>query len=320
MIQEVRFLIHWLLLLAPSLFCTQIHAEPNVVVSIKPVHSLVAGLMRNIGEPALLIDGNQSPHSLSLRPSNARALNEADLIIWIGSGLEPSLSHILEQHSGTTEVISLLDTPGLHLLPIRVSHEWELHRHKNNRHQEDGVPELDKNTWDNHIWLSPDNASLMVQHMTQALIRLDASHRDQYLINSQHLLNRIQRLDSDLTTMTAAVREIPYMVFHDAYHYLEYHFQLNAVGSVSISPERLSGARRIHQLRKKIRRLDARCVFTEPQFEPKLVHALVEDTQARIGQLDPLGNDLPTGPDAYFMLMQDLSRNLIECLTSRSRQ
>ncbi|MCU7803912.1 MAG: zinc ABC transporter substrate-binding protein [Candidatus Thiodiazotropha sp. (ex Lucinoma borealis)] len=320
MTKEKQFLLHWLLLLVPCLFSTQIHAEPKVVVSIKPVHSLVAGLMRNIGEPKLLIDGNQSPHSLSLRPSNARALNEADLIIWIGSGLEPSLSHILEQHKGDTEVISLLDTPGLHLLPIRVSHEWELHRHISSRHQDDGLPESDRKNWDNHIWLSPENASLMVQHLTLALIRLDASHSDQYLINSQHLLNRLQRLDTDLTTMTTAVREIPYMVFHDAYHYLEYHFQLNAVGSVSISPERLSGARRIHQLRKKIRRLNARCVFSEPQFEPKLVHTLVEGTQAHIGQLDPLGNDLPTGPDAYFMLMQHLSNNLIECLASRSRQ
>ncbi|MCU7852148.1 MAG: zinc ABC transporter substrate-binding protein [Candidatus Thiodiazotropha sp. (ex Monitilora ramsayi)] len=309
------FLKYALCLLVLNLFSPLIQAEPKVVVSIKPIHSLIAGLMRDIGEPLLLIDDNQSPHNMSLRPSNARALNEADLIVWIGSSLEPSLSRLLDSHNHDAEVVSMIDTPGLLLLPMRVNHDWETHQHiehhqKVNNHSASGTQ-----TWDNHIWLSPDNAILMVRHLTQVLIRLDELHSEQYLKNSRSLINRLQALDRDLASRITAVHETPFIVFHDAYHYFEQHFQLNAVGSVSVSPERLSGARHIHDLRQKIRHLNARCVFTEPQFEPKLVRTLVDGTQVRIGQLDPLGQALPSGPDTYFTLMQRLSENLIECLT-----
>ncbi|MCU7921726.1 MAG: zinc ABC transporter substrate-binding protein [Candidatus Thiodiazotropha sp. (ex Dulcina madagascariensis)] len=314
MIKGKPFLTHWLCLLALGLFSTLINAEPKVVVSIKPIHSLVAGLMRNLAEPELLIDSNQSPHNLSLRPSNVRALNEADLIVWIGAGLEPSLARLVDYHKRDTEAISLMDTPGLTHLPIRAGNEWEPHRHMPPHPEGKAGSASGRQSWDSHIWLSPDNAQLIVQHLTQTLIRLDPAHSDQYRQNRQTLLNRLQALDTDLTAMIAAVRETPYIVFHDAYHYFERHYRLNAVGSVSISPERLSGARHIHELRQKILSFNARCVFTEPQFEPKLAHTLVEGTQARIGQLDPLGNDLPSGPDAYFMLLQHLARNLVECL------
>lgn len=309
------FLKYGLYLLTLSLLSPLVQAEPKVVVSIKPIHSLLAGLMHDIGEPILLIDDNQSPHNMSLRPSNARALNEADLIVWIGSSLEPSLSRLLDSRNPDAEVVSLINTPELLLLPIRASHEWETHQHKQRHQMAPDHSASDMQAWDNHIWLSPDNAIQMVRHLTQILIRLDASHSDQYLKNSRSLLDRLQTLDTDLASRIAAVDETPFIVFHDAYHYFEQHFQLNTVGSVSISPERLSGARHIHELRQKIRRLNARCVFAEPQFEPKLVRTLVEGTHARIGQLDPLGQDLPAGPDAYFTLMQRLSENLVDCLT-----
>ncbi|MEW8228550.1 MAG: zinc ABC transporter substrate-binding protein, partial [Candidatus Thiodiazotropha endolucinida] len=77
----------------------------------------------------------------------------------------------------------------------------------------------------------------------------------------------------------------------------------------------LSGARHIHRLRQTIEQRGARCLFTEPQFEPRLAHTLVEGLGVKIGELDPLGEQLSPGPDCYFLLMRGLTDNLLNCLS-----
>ena len=110
------------------------------------------------------------------------------------------------------------------------------------------------------------------------------------------------------------VKEIPYIVFHAAYQYFETAYGLNAVGSITIDPERRPGAKRMLEIRQKIKQLNARCVFSEPQFESRLVATVIEGTGAKTGILDPLGADLPAGPEAYFQLMTRLADNLYEGL------
>lgn len=305
------------LILAVLLLILSSHAlaSPRVVVSLKPIHSLVAGLMQGVTEPQLLLDDSQSPHSLSLKPSQMRILNQADLIIWIGAALEPALSHLLKPQRYEAEVVRLIEIPGLLLLPVRDRQAW--HSHGHDPHMHDANADLADKTkqMDNHIWLSPDNSAQIVRHLTQKLVKLDASNREQYMANSQAVLLRLQKLDHQIQTDLAPVKSIPYIVFHDAYQYFEAHYGLDAVGTVSIDPEQLSGARHIRRLRETIQSTGARCLFTEPQFEPKLAHTLVEDTPLAIGQLDPLGKDLPVGPDSYFSLMKGLSGNILDCLS-----
>jgi zinc transport system substrate-binding protein len=292
----------------------------NVVVTLKPVHSLVAALMQGVEQPKLLLDDSQSPHSMSLRPSQRRMLNEADLIVWIGDALEPSLSHLLQSRQSRAEVVSMLESPGLHLLQVRDSKTWSSHDHSHHRH--DGEPETtpersmpQRSMPDSHIWLSPANALQMVRHLTRIVTRLDEPNRERYMQNSRALLTRLQALDEQLRSDLEPVKTIPYVVFHDAYQYFEAHYGLNAVGSVNIDPDQLSGARHIHQLRQTIQSTRARCLFTEPQFEPKLANTLAEGLALNIDELDPLGTRLPAGPESYFMLMHGLSNSLVDCLS-----
>ena len=76
----------------------------------------------------------------------------------------------------------------------------------------------------------------------------------------------------------------------------------------------LASAKRVNDMRNKIKTLGATCVFSEPQFEPKLVQTLIEGTQARTATLDPLGASLPGGMDGYEQLIQNLANNLLQCL------
>jgi zinc transport system substrate-binding protein len=147
-----------------------------------------------------------------------------------------------------------------------------------------------------------------------ALADIDPENAGTYQHNAAVLQERIRRLDAELSEQLAQVKHQPYIVFHDAYQLFERHYGLNAVGSVVISPDRLPGARRIHELRERLQESGARCVFSEPQFEPGLIATIIEGTDARSGVLDPIGVDLAPGPDAWFRLMQNLADALVECL------
>ncbi|MEW7986901.1 MAG: zinc ABC transporter substrate-binding protein, partial [Candidatus Thiodiazotropha sp.] len=155
----------------------------------------------------------------------------------------------------------------------------------------------------------------MVRHLTQKLVELDDAHSAVYRKNSRDLLNRLHTFDYELRSELKPVANTPYIVFHDAYQYFEAHYGMHTLGTVNISPEQLSGARHIHRLRQTIKERGARCLFTEPQFEPKLAHTLLEGLAVSIGELDPLGKQLLPGPDCYFSLMKELADNLLDCLS-----
>ena len=303
-----------LALLALLTLSTAAAAEaPKVVVSITPIHSLVAGVMTGVGEPALLIRGGESPHTFSLRPSDARRLGAADLVVWVGEALEPPIGRSLEAIADDTRVLTLAEVRGMELAPMREGGAWEGHGHDEGG--EAAAAAHHAHDVDPHLWLSPRNAGRIVRAVLDTLSELDPAHAGRYRDNARQLLQRIQSLDRAIAERTAAVRERPYIVFHDAYQQFEKRYRLNAVGSVTVSPEQAPGARRIHQLRGKIRELGARCVFSEPQFEPKLVRTLIDGTDARAGVLDPIGATLPAGPDAWFQLMNGLADSLVHCLS-----
>ncbi|MES9827522.1 MAG: zinc ABC transporter substrate-binding protein [Candidatus Thiodiazotropha sp.] len=291
------------------------HGALKVVVSLKPVHSLVASLMQDVAEPRLLLDDSQSPHGMSLKPSQIRMLNESDLIVWVGTSLEPALSHLLQRQSFEAAIVSLLETPDLRLLPIRNRHEWLSHGHPHEHNDSRPDQAMNPAMLDNHIWLSPENAAAMVRHLTQKLIELDNAHSAAYRKNSRKLLNRLNTFDNVIRTRLKPVANTPYIVFHDAYQYFEAHYGMHTVGTINTTPDQLSGARHIHRLRQTIELRGARCLFTEPQFAPKLANTLVEGLAVKIGELDPLGEQLPPGPDCYFSLMRGLADNLLDCLS-----
>ena len=147
--------------------------------------------------------------------------------------------------------------------------------------------------------------------------RVDPANRGQYAANAAALVARIDALDAGLKAALAPVRDIPFVVFHDAYQYFETSYALRAVGSITVSAERTPGARRVKEIRDAIRNLGARCVFSEPQFPSAILGTLLEGTDTRTGTLDPLGAGLPAGPDAYFTLMRSLGSALAECLLRR---
>lgn len=296
--------------LAQPVFSDQ-QAVPRVVVSIKPLHSLVAGVMQGVGEPQLLLKGGGSPHGYVLRPSEARALAGAELIVWVGHQLETFLEKPLATLGKDARQLELSALLQAQLLPLRQLGNWEKDAH-DGHNEHDGQEEAGEMNL--HFWLNPQLAQEVVAQVALTLVAIDPLHRQQYQQNAEQLQARLNELHRRLQTKLAPVKTIPYVVFHDAYQYFESAYGLNVVGSLTVDPERQPGARRIMEMRNKIIQLQARCVFSEPQFEPRLLATLIEGTSARTGSLDPLGAALPAGPESYFLLLNQLADDLLRGL------
>jgi zinc transport system substrate-binding protein len=301
-------------------------AEIAVVVSIKPVHSLVAGVMEGVGEPALLVKGTGSEHSYSLRPSEARALEQAEVVFWVGETMETFLMKPLRALAGDARVVELWETPGLILLDTREGGMWQAHEHDHERTEtEEGAPpeehegehaEADhaRGETDMHVWLDPGNAKVLAGVIATVLSDADPGHASIYQTNAARLRQQLDELDRSLEDRLATVGDRPYVVFHDAYQYFERRYGMQAVGAIAINPTMRPSAQRLREIHTRLEQLDAACVFAEPQFEPALVDVVIEGTNARKGVLDPLGAALDAGPDQYFQLMDDLADSLVDCL------
>ena len=283
------------------------HAAPKVVVSVLPIYSLVSALMRDVGDPQLLLPAGQSPHASQLKPSQVGALEAADLIVWVGPLLERPVEKIIAQQRGAARIVTLLEHEEITLLPGRHSEEAQTqtdHDHDAHDHWQA----------DPHLWLSFDNARAIVEIVARELVRLDPPNRARYESNARDLFARLAQLRQSLHRDLRPVAGAEYVVFHDAYGYFEHEFDLHPVGYLTISSERPPGAKRIRQLRQIIKARKVRCVFSEPQFQPGLVETLVADSGAEAGVLDPLGAGLQAGPDAWFELMRGLGDSLTACL------
>ena len=296
-------------------FSSQAFAAPNVVTSIKPIDDLVRAVMDGVGEPTRLIPPGSSPHTYALKPSERQAAEKADLLIWIGPSVETSLDKVTQVLPKTAAVITLSKQPDMLLLSARTGGDWERKPRATPHHHAAHADEHNHDTTlDGHLWLAPANAKVIVRTTAEALSTRDPEHAAQYQANAERALQRLNTLNEQLKTELTPVQNKPFIVFHDAYQYFEHSFDLHAAGSIMVSADSMASAKRVSEMRNKIKALGATCVFAEPQFEPKLVTALVEGTDARTGVLDPLGAKLPSGMEGYEQLMKNLATNLAGCL------
>ena len=269
-------------------------AQAQVVVSIKPLHSLVASVMEGSGEvPLLLVDGKTSLHDFALKPSQAKALHEARLVFYISDGFEQFLAKIVPQLPAATKRVAMEEAEGMTLYPMRGG----------------GVAAHDL-----HLWMSPDNAKAMVQYIARALSQAYPGHAALFSANAKKLDAKLALLDARLRARMAKIKDKPFVVFHDAYQYFDRAYGLQNIGAITLHPEHGLSAQRVSELREKIKATNAVCVFREPEFEGKIVDNLMQGTHAKSAVLDPEGALLTPGAELYFQLMEDMAGALENCL------
>ena len=296
-------------------------ADPEIVASIKPVHSLVAAVMEGAGEPALIVAGAGSPHAHNLRPSQARALERAEVIFWIGPGLEAFLAKPIATLGKRARVVELMETTGLTKRALRQGGVFDDDGHGGEpsaagdaatgmaREGRDGSAGFNA-----HIWLDPQNAKAMVGEIERTLTAADPGNAAIYRANAEAVAGRLDGLTADIAAMLKPVSEARFIVFHDAYRHFEDRFGLAAAGALTVSPEVMPGVERVAAIREEAFAQGTICVFSEPQFEHKLVAVVSEGSGAKSGVLDPIGVAIDDGSELYFTLLRDMASSLRDCL------
>src|SRR3546814_276710 len=236
--------------------CGPVAAAVTVVASIKPVHSLVAAVMAGAGSPHLIVQGGASPHAISLKPSDATALQEAAVVFWVGEDLEAFLAPALESLAATASVVALAEVPGLVRLPYREGGPWAEHEHEHghgheHKHEHEEEHEHEHEAIDLHLWLDPDNATVMVGAIAAALAAADPANEALYHSNAESMTARLEALAGEIEAALAPVKGVPFIVFHDAFQYFDTRFGLHTVGSLTVNPENQPGAKRPREIQAK---------------------------------------------------------------------
>ena len=306
------------------LIFTPLKADINVVTSIKPLHSLTSYIMEGVGEPDLIIDGVASPHNFQIKPSHAKMLQKADLVIWVGEDLESFLPSALKSIPKNAVVFELLDQSGLKKLKFREKNIFEGHDdHDEHGHDEHAKKEDDHDDhghdehghahgeYDPHIWLDPSNAKVIVKKITNQLSKIDKDNSSVYKANSKKLLKDLDGLIKEVKNEIN--KDASFVVFHDAYQYFEKRFGINVIGALTVNPDVMPGAEQLSEIREVIEHEKAKCIFSEPQFNPNIIKSIASDTGVKTGVLDPLGANINKGKNMYFQLIKDMSNSLKDC-------
>jgi zinc transport system substrate-binding protein len=308
----------------------------NVVVTIAPLHSLVQGVMGDTGAASLLLKGKTSPHNFQLKPSQMSELQKANVVFYVGENMEVFLVRALESLPDSVARVAMIEQPEMTILDIREGGEWEHHDHSahghaeekghddHSAHKHDEEDDHDEEhshdhhdhgtLGDAHVWLDPANAIAMIKAITKELSKAFPENRSQYKANALAMISKIEASDKEVNAILEPVKDKPYVVFHDAYQYFEKRYGLSAVGSIVIEPSDAASAKRIADLRKKVKETGAVCVFREPQFSDKLSLLVSEETTAKLGTVDPLGSTLTPGPDMYPELLKQVATDIAACL------
>ena len=249
-----------------------------VVASLKPLGFIASAIADGVTETQVLLPDGASEHDYSLRPSDVKRLQNADLVVWIGP-----------------------------------EDEGDEHDH-DHAHGEKGDDHHHHGEYNMHLWLSPEIARLtavaihdkLVELMPQSRIKLDANLKD--------FEAQLAATDKQVGNELAPLKGTGYFVFHDAYGYYEKHYGLTPLGHFTVNPEIQPGAQRLHEIRTQLVEQKATCVFAEPQFRPAVVEAVARGTSVRMGTLDPLGTNIQLSKASYSQFLSQLANQYASCL------
>ena len=274
----------------------------TIVVTIKPIYSLVAHLTDGISTPILLSSNMQSAHHHNIRPSERRLIDHADMIFSLGPQMETYLAKIIQQQKNSTINISLMQADNLRLLNKRSKHS----------HDKNNTNALTPNKIDQHIWLSITNAKAMSHYISAKLIIHDPENTERYKHNLNNLLTKIEQTDNEIRKILNDNQQ-PFIAAHDAFQYFEKEYNLNYVAALNSGDDTSTSLKHLAEIKSLIKEKKIQClVYQQPK--PDLIGTLTRKTKIKTTALDPLGLNSNDNYNVWFEIMKNLALNFQQCL------
>ena len=257
---------------------------PRVVVSIKPLHSLLAGLMRGVADPVLLVDGSTIPWEFHPDAAQAKVMENADVLIWSGPELEPGLAAALAPNRSHGRVFEVLASEALKVLPAR----------------------QDEAKRDPFFWLDSRNMLILLDSFAELMIDIDPDRASAYERNWQRMAGALSAIDRVMEFGYRDVSGAPVFFYHDTHQYFEQAYAMHVAGSViDVNGVESTDTARLLATHGRVLAAGASCVFTEKGLQEPNLDLLIDGTEAEVVELDSLGTGLAGGADLYVDLMRN---------------
>lgn len=262
--------------------------EIGVVVSILPL----ADFVKNVGgekvEVSVMVPPGASPHAYEPTPSQMATLARAKMFVKVGSGIEFELVWMDKLVAINQEMLVVDCSRGVQLHEGE-EYEWE----------------EDHGAMDPHIWLSPQNAKIMVQNIYEGLVQVDPGNRAYYKQNRDTYLQKLTKLDQDIREDLSRVNNRKFMVYHPAFGYFakEYNLTLLPIEAEGKEPTAVGMAHLIEQAKEH----NIRVIFASPQFNPQSAEVIAKAIDGRVVFIDSLARD-------YIVNMRLLLGELIQAM------
>ncbi len=279
------------------------HAEPiPVVVTLPVLQDFVEQVGGRHVSVKALMTGLESEHTYTPKPTDVIAVRNARLFVEVGLGLEVWVRALIK-NADRSDLSVITTSEGVPLM-METGHP----PHSEAAPLAGAHPESRGNP---HIWLDPENAKTMIKQITQGLVRIDPTHREEYLRNQMNYFAELDKMVRDLKIRIAPLKSRRIITHHPAWPYFARQFGFMVRGDILSQVGAEPSAKQIGALIKIIRHEKIRVVVSEPQLNPKVPQMLAEETGIRVVTLSPLTGAIP-GTDRYL----DLIRYNVETLVA----
>ncbi len=277
------------------------NASVRVLTSIQPLAMIARAIAGDEATVDVLIEGHDSAHHFTLSPSDRLAVENADMLLWIGEEFEVFLETMMGQLR-EQELITALDLPELTVWP------------------------LDAQTVDSHIWLDPHNALIIAGALAEELARKDTANAERYRDNLTAFTTRLTAAQENISAQLGQLPAFSFAVYHNAYQYFEQRFGLAHGVALLDNPEVAPGIQQTLRVQQRVRELNPSCVLIEPDYSPALLATLLDGIEVEEIHLDPLGyhledsaNNLTTAAaaaESYVHLLQSIAEGMQRCASA----
>lgn len=308
-------------------------AATQVVTSLKPIELLVKAIAADDVEVSTLVPAGASPHNYTMKPSQRKALENADAIFWIGPEMETFLTRLLGGSEFRDRAFSLMhgdDVPEVEADDDHAGHDEHAGHNEHEEHGHDDHAEPDEHGHhdhghdhgdgnDPHIWLDPALALDMAKDIHRILVQQDGADTNALDANLKAFEKNLSEAESDITSRLKPVRDIDLFTYHDAFTRFVEHYGLHLEGILTLNPELSPGAKHVSEVQQKLRKASQPCLLTEPQFDRQWWRSITEGLDVTFSEWDPLATAMESDRDGYIAFQNSLADAVLKCLPENAQ-
>ena len=291
-------------------------AATNVVASIKPVELLVKAVAGDSVEVSTLVPPGSSPHNYSMKPSQRRALEQADVIFWVGPDMETFLNRLLGGKEFAGRAVAFLESEG-----DESDHDehHDEHDHHGHDHESEAHHHDHGDGEDPHIWVDPMLALDMAKDIRDALAELEGANPEQLNANLERFQTELLNKEQSIRASFAGLDNVSLFAYHDAFTRYAEHYGLTLEGVLTLNPELSPGARHIADVQAKLEAANHPCLLTEPQFNRQWWRSITEGLNVTFSTWDPLATNIESTPSGYIDFQQSVADAVLKCLPEQAQ-